>query len=343
MFAHAKSFNQPILTWDTSAVTSMNYMFYYASAFNQPIGVWNTSNVKDMEGMFLHSASFNQPIGSWNTGAVTRMDGMFAYATAFNQPIGSWNTGAVTNMNFMFQNAEAFNQPLHLWQTNNVRFMDGMFAYAKAFSMHITFWSTVALQSASQMFACANAWLSIYRRIAVGASGSDGPPSAWYYHGNVQSWELSSPLCVEQSPSSSKGLSPAIIAVIVVVVVVVVAGSVLLCFYRWSRNNVSCVVGYPMEEPEIKSRMAARLAAHREFLERQQKMYLATKRETPNVSRLAVAVEAEYAKQRLDAKRAAKALRISERESRRQRDVELGDPVDASEETEDASNEASPP
>ena len=58
---------------------------------------------------------------------------------------------------------------------------------------------------------------------------------------------------------------------------------------------------------------------------------------------LAVAVEAEYAKQRLDAKRAAKALRISERESRRQRDVELGDPVDASEETEDASNEASPP
>lgn len=67
------------------------------------------------------------------------------------------------------------------------------------------------------------------------------------------------------------------------------------------------------------------------------------KRSAPNVSHLAVVVAAEYAKQRREAKEAAKVLQISEREERRQKDIELANPVDTYEDTDDASNETSPP
>ena len=41
----AFAFNQP-LSFDTSSVTDMSYMFYYASAFNQPLS-FDTSSVTD--------------------------------------------------------------------------------------------------------------------------------------------------------------------------------------------------------------------------------------------------------------------------------------------------------
>jgi surface protein len=339
MFRSATSFDRPLSTWNTRQVTDMYRMFAHAKMFNHDISTWDTSAVTSVQYMFYDAPAFNRPIGSWNMSNVKDMEGMFARSAVFDKPINTWDTSSVTNMNWMFQYASAFNQPLYSWQTSSVKFMDGMFSYATAFNQQISIWSTPALQSAHQMFICANAWLSTYRLIDAGASGSDGPPSAWYYAGNVETWERSSPLCFDQP--SSKKLSAAIIAVIVVVVVVVV-GAVLLFVYRWSRRHVVCVVGVPLEEPEIKTRMGARLAAHRAFLEEQQKLYLATKRQAPNVSHLAIAIVAEYAKQREDTRQAAKMLRISEREERRQQDVELANPVDADEDADDASNGASP-
>ena len=76
----------------------MQSMFSYATAFNQPLDSWNTSAVTTMKGMFESAEDFNHPVGSWDTSAVTTMDSMFAFALAFNQPIGSWNTSAVTTM-----------------------------------------------------------------------------------------------------------------------------------------------------------------------------------------------------------------------------------------------------
>ena len=46
----ASAFNQP-LSFDTSSVTNMGYMFYYASAFNQPLS-FDTSRVTNMGRMF---------------------------------------------------------------------------------------------------------------------------------------------------------------------------------------------------------------------------------------------------------------------------------------------------
>ena len=48
--ASGSAFNQP-LSFDTSSVTDMSYMFYVASAFNQPLS-FDTSSVTDMSYMF---------------------------------------------------------------------------------------------------------------------------------------------------------------------------------------------------------------------------------------------------------------------------------------------------
>ena len=146
------SFNQPIASWDTSAVTNMAQMFSDSTAFNQPIGAWNTAAVTNMSNMFVNTTNFNQAIGSWNTGAVTDMSYMFYGATAFNQPIDTWNTAAVTNMSVMFYGATAFNRPIGAWNTAAVTNMSHMFYSATAFNQPIGTWNTGAVTNMNFMF-----------------------------------------------------------------------------------------------------------------------------------------------------------------------------------------------
>jgi surface protein len=106
----------------------MSNMFTTATSFNQPINSWNTSNVTTMNGMFTNATSFNQPINSWNTSKVTTMNGMFTRATSFNQSINSWNTSNVTDMRSMFRFAFSFNQNISNWDIRNVTNMSRMFS-----------------------------------------------------------------------------------------------------------------------------------------------------------------------------------------------------------------------
>lgn len=186
------SFNQPIGSWNTSAVTNMFAMFNATTSFNQDIGAWNVSNVANLQAVFLGASSFNnggsssidgwsiktsgpvnmtamfqnatsfdQPIGSWNTSAVTTIQSIFSGATQFNQPLNtsgsSWNVSAVTNMAQTFNGASLFNQNLELWDTSSVTSMFGMFQNT-SFNGDITTWNTSSVTDMTSMFQAASSF-----------------------------------------------------------------------------------------------------------------------------------------------------------------------------------------
>ena len=114
--------------WNTSHVTDMSALFSKgAYFFNEPLIAWDVSNVTTMSGMFRGASQFNQPLHSWDVSNVTDMSDMFKYCESFNQPLASWNVARVKNMNGMFAHATAFNQVVHTWDVHNVRSMRGMF------------------------------------------------------------------------------------------------------------------------------------------------------------------------------------------------------------------------
>ena len=155
---NALIFNQNISNWDTSSVTTMEYMFDNAQAFNQAVGNWNTSSVTSMAGMFSAALVFNQDISNWNTSSVTTMGSMFTNTTAFNQDIGNWNTSSVTIMANMFSRAAAFNQDIGNWDTSSVTDMGTMFNGATAFNQDIGNWNTSRVTNMYWMFSDATAF-----------------------------------------------------------------------------------------------------------------------------------------------------------------------------------------
>jgi len=84
LFEAKTTFNQPIESWDVSAVTSMSRMFKNALSFNQPLAAWNTASVNDMTQMFAGATVFARDISSWDTSRVTAYTDMFDGAIAFN-------------------------------------------------------------------------------------------------------------------------------------------------------------------------------------------------------------------------------------------------------------------
>jgi surface protein len=135
MFNSAASFNQNISAWNTAAVTGMHYMFNSAVKFNngQPAGTsggadltFSTSNVANMTYMFQGASVFNQNVSSFDTSKVTDMSYMFSRTLAFNNgqaPGGAgqrplaWSTSNVTTIAgmFMASSASVFNQNISGW------------------------------------------------------------------------------------------------------------------------------------------------------------------------------------------------------------------------------------
>ena len=155
MFDGAGMFDQPVGTWNTSAVQDMSYMFHQAAVFKQQVGAWDTSAVTSMKYMFA-GARFNQPLGAWDTSAVEDMRGMFSQAGWFDQPLGTWKTSKVRDMSYMFHFAHSFNQPIGAWDTSAVRSMRRMFSGTWAFNQSIGAWDTSAVEDMSHMFKAAS-------------------------------------------------------------------------------------------------------------------------------------------------------------------------------------------
>ena len=145
-------FNGDISHWDTSSVTSFEYMFWAAFEFDQDIGEWDTSSAEIMKGMFSAAYDFNQDISGWHTGSVTTMKGMFNAARKFNQDIGGWDTSSVTRMDYMFWSAYDFNQDISKWDTSSVVDMDYMFYISYDFNQDISDWDTSSVTSMNFMF-----------------------------------------------------------------------------------------------------------------------------------------------------------------------------------------------
>lgn len=111
------------LTWNTSAVQNMSFMFNGAALFNQDVRGFVTSSVLSMESMFSNAYSFNcgdvvgastKPMSAWTTNTVTSMKNMFNSCYGFNQAVtysapNVWNTSAVTDMSGMFNLCSRFN------------------------------------------------------------------------------------------------------------------------------------------------------------------------------------------------------------------------------------------
>lgn len=142
MFLNCTNFNQPLNLWNTSSVTTMRSMFYQCINFNQQLNSWNTSSVTIMRTMFFRCTSFNQPLDLWNTSSVTNMRSMFYGCSSFNQPLNSWDTSSVTTMYSMFNGCTSFNQPLNSWDTSNVIYMLYMFKGCSSFNQSLDSWDT---------------------------------------------------------------------------------------------------------------------------------------------------------------------------------------------------------
>ncbi|EOC8614096.1 BspA family leucine-rich repeat surface protein [Salmonella enterica subsp. enterica serovar Schwarzengrund] len=72
MFVQCKAINDVNITkWNTSNITSMEYLFYDCDAFNQPIGSWDVSSVKSVNYMLAECSAFNQDLSGWTFPAGT--------------------------------------------------------------------------------------------------------------------------------------------------------------------------------------------------------------------------------------------------------------------------------
>jgi surface protein len=163
-----KVFNIDISYWDVSSAVDMKGMFFQAHSFNQDISNWDVSNVESMQGMFAYAGSFNQPIGDWDVSSAVDMTSMFGSSdvgnedvnppTIFNQDISNWDVSSVTSMTGMFDGNIEFNQDISNWDVSSVTSMWRMFKNASSFNQALGNWSVGNVTSCSSFSQGASAW-----------------------------------------------------------------------------------------------------------------------------------------------------------------------------------------
>ena len=117
--AAAKAQYGPIASWDTSEITSMDWLFYDRANFNGDISRWDVSSVTNMIQMFDGATSFNGDISQWDVSNVTHMTSMLHGATSFNGDLSQWDVSKVRHMHCMLMDATSFTHQLGgAWSTS---------------------------------------------------------------------------------------------------------------------------------------------------------------------------------------------------------------------------------
>ena len=137
--------------WDTSSVTSMNWLFKDVS-WNFNINCWDVSNVKEMKGLFYNSA-FNNSLSNWDTSSLEFTRKMFESAYDFDQDLSNFNTTKVYNMRQMFKDATSFTGlGLEYWDVSSVQDFQETFDTAKVFNGNLSTWTPSSAIYMNEMF-----------------------------------------------------------------------------------------------------------------------------------------------------------------------------------------------
>jgi len=163
MFSGNDYFDQPIGSWDTSAVFRFDEMFR-GSVLDQDLGAWDTSHARTMADMFDAGYFYGVGVGSWDVSNVISFYDMFknSYfnATVANSDISSWNTGSAVTMSGMFAVAGSvwtgtpapFGADIGGWDVSNVKDMTEMFEENEDFDINIGAWDVSSVTNMNEMF-----------------------------------------------------------------------------------------------------------------------------------------------------------------------------------------------
>lgn len=136
MFFGIKASTLDVSKFDTSNVTNMRGMFDGASNLTSlDLSNFDTSKVTDMSYLFVKLSKITQiDVSSFNTSNVVSMAGMFdSVSNISSLDLSNFDTSKVTDMNYMFLGAEKLEHlDINNFNTASVRSMESMFSRMKA-------------------------------------------------------------------------------------------------------------------------------------------------------------------------------------------------------------------
>jgi len=116
--------------FDTSAVTTMEYMFQGSGMVDPDLSHFDTSNVTNMEFMFSESHAYDLDLTSFDTSKVTSMRYMFSGSEATSLDVSSFDTSKVTNFQHMFAYMNEITElDVYSFDTISATDVGGMFRY----------------------------------------------------------------------------------------------------------------------------------------------------------------------------------------------------------------------
>jgi len=148
--------------WDTSRVTTMNYMFYACPSYtgqNGDLDNWNTSLVTSFDSTFRASANFVGNISLWNTGSGTYFGAMFHSCVSFNRDLSLWDVSNALSLSEMFRSSGISDMDFGAWDVSRATSMVFMFTGASYFKGNgLRYWNVSSVADFSFMFSSASSF-----------------------------------------------------------------------------------------------------------------------------------------------------------------------------------------